>query len=164
DLDTGRAAEFFRRGDYKEALRRAEVMLAAGPHVALSSRFKGECLFSLERYAEAVDCFPRAAELGGPRTAGMFLWPALSLHHWRADSASPAGRPRVPGVRHRLAGADRPGAWRARETGRMSRTCGNPSGLTTSLPPLVSSAVRTRLLSQQHAGSSVMLPDFAPEQ
>jgi tetratricopeptide (TPR) repeat protein len=81
DLDTNAAVECFRRGDYREALRRAEVMLAASPQVALSWRFKGECLFHLARYAEAVEDFRRAAELGGPGTEDMFLWQALSLHN-----------------------------------------------------------------------------------
>jgi tetratricopeptide (TPR) repeat protein len=80
DLDTRRAAEFYRRGDFAEALRRADVILAVVPHVALSWRFKGECLFELERYAEAVACFRRAAELGGPGTEDLFLWQALALH------------------------------------------------------------------------------------
>ena len=81
DMDTYKAAEFLRRGDYTEALRRAEVMLAAGPHVALSWRFKGECLFHLGRYSEAVESFRRAAEIGGEGTEDMFLWQALALHN-----------------------------------------------------------------------------------
>ena len=81
DMDAYQAVEFFRRGDYTEALRRAEVMLVAGPHVALSWRFKGECLFHLGRYTEAVESFRRAAEIGGEGTEDMFLWQALALHN-----------------------------------------------------------------------------------
>jgi tetratricopeptide (TPR) repeat protein len=81
DMDVDRAMKFFRRGDYDEALRRAEVMLAAGPRVALSWRFKGECLFYLEAFYEADECFQRAAELGGEGTEDMFLWRALALHN-----------------------------------------------------------------------------------
>jgi hypothetical protein len=81
DLDTKRALEFFARGDYGEALRRVEVMLAAGPDVALSWRFQGECLFHLNRYLTAADSFRRAGELGGPGTEDLFLWEALSLHN-----------------------------------------------------------------------------------
>jgi tetratricopeptide (TPR) repeat protein len=81
DLDTDRAAEFFRRGDFREALRRADVILVAGPHIALSWRFKGECLFSLQRYAEAVECFDKAGTLGGPGTDELFLWKSLSLYN-----------------------------------------------------------------------------------
>lgn len=81
ERDPKRAIEFFRRGNFTEALRRADAVLAVGPQVALSWRFKGECLFSLERYAEAVECFDRAANLGGPGTEDMFLWKALSLHN-----------------------------------------------------------------------------------
>jgi tetratricopeptide (TPR) repeat protein len=81
DLDTNRAIDFFRRGDYQEALRRVDAMLAAGPDVALSWRFKGECLFSMGRYAEAVECFDEAASLGGPGTEDMFLWKSLCLYN-----------------------------------------------------------------------------------
>ena len=81
DLDPGRAMELFSQRNYGEALRRADVMLAAGPHVALSWRFRGECLFHLEHYVEAMESFRRAAALGGPGTEDMFLWQALSLHN-----------------------------------------------------------------------------------
>ena len=81
ELDPSRATEFFRRGDFAEALRRADLMLAAGPHIALTWRFKGECLYNLKRHAEAVECFGQAAELGGPGTEDMFLWQALALHN-----------------------------------------------------------------------------------
>jgi tetratricopeptide (TPR) repeat protein len=81
DLNPTRAVEFFKRGDFAEALRRADVMLAADPQIPLSWRFKGECLFSMGRYSDAVDCFDRAASLGGPGTQDMFLWKALCLHN-----------------------------------------------------------------------------------
>jgi len=81
DLNPARATEFFGRGDYAEALRRADVMLAAGPHVALTWRFKGECLFQMERYAEAEACFRRAAEIGGPGTEEVLFWAAFCQHN-----------------------------------------------------------------------------------
>jgi hypothetical protein len=56
-------------------------MLAAAPQVALSWRFKGECLFSLQRYAEAARCFDKAESLGGPGTEELFLWKSLALHN-----------------------------------------------------------------------------------
>jgi tetratricopeptide (TPR) repeat protein len=80
DLDTSVATDHFRMGNYQEALRRADAILAAGPHVALSWRFKGECLFEMERYAEAIACFDKAVELGGPGTEELFIWKALALH------------------------------------------------------------------------------------
>ena len=49
DLDPTRATEFFKRRDYKEALRRADMMLAVAPQIAMSWRFKGECLFEMHR-------------------------------------------------------------------------------------------------------------------
>jgi tetratricopeptide (TPR) repeat protein len=81
DLDPTRAVGFFKRGDFPEALRRAEAILAADPDVPMSWRFKGECLFSMKRYAESIECFDRAASLGGPGTEDMFLWKALALHN-----------------------------------------------------------------------------------
>src|SRR5262245_25667724 len=79
ELDVNRAMDFFSRGDYHEALRRAEFIAAMGPEVALSWRFRGECLFHLERYADAAESFRRAVALGGEGTEDMFLWEALSL-------------------------------------------------------------------------------------
>jgi cytochrome c-type biogenesis protein CcmH/NrfG len=81
DMDPNQAAEYFRRGDYAEALRRADVMLAAGPHVALSWRFKGECLFQMDRFGEAEACFRRAHELGGPGTEEVLFWTAFCQHN-----------------------------------------------------------------------------------
>jgi len=81
DLDPGRAVAFLKRGDFREALRRANAMVKAKPEVALSWRFRGECLFSLERHTEAVESFDKAASLGGPGTEDMFLWKSLCLHN-----------------------------------------------------------------------------------
>jgi len=81
DLNPNRALEFFSRGDYGEALRRAKAIVSAGPQIALSWQFHGECLFHVERYAEAVESFGRATQLGGPGTEETFLWQALSLHN-----------------------------------------------------------------------------------
>ena len=81
DLNPNRAVEFFKRGDFQEALRRADAMITAGPQVSLSWRFKGECLFSMERYTQAVECFETAESIGGPGTEDMFLWKALALHN-----------------------------------------------------------------------------------
>src|SRR5262245_39898603 len=79
DVDTNRALEYFSRGDFREALRRADVILSVTPNLGLSWRFKGECLFSLNRLDEAIVCFDRAAEIGGEGTEDMFLWKALCL-------------------------------------------------------------------------------------
>jgi tetratricopeptide (TPR) repeat protein len=81
ELSPSRALEYFSRGDYQEALRRADMIAAATPQVALSWRFRGECLFSLQRYAEAIVNFDRAAAIGGEGTEDMFLWKALSFYN-----------------------------------------------------------------------------------
>jgi len=105
DLDPNRAVAFFGRGDFKEALRRADVIVKAKPEVALSWRFRGECLFSLQRHPEAIESFDKAALLGGPGTEEMFLWKSLCLHNGgqpeqakqviRAFLASEAGTPQL---------------------------------------------------------------------
>jgi tetratricopeptide (TPR) repeat protein len=81
DLDPRRAAEFFQQGDHAEALRRADVILTAGPQVGMSWRFKGECLFQMHRYNEAETCFLRAHELGGPGTEEVLFWAAFCQHN-----------------------------------------------------------------------------------
>jgi tetratricopeptide (TPR) repeat protein len=81
DLDPNRAADFYRRRDFAEALRRADVMLAACPQVALSWRFKGECLFQIDRFGEAEACFRRAHEIGGPGTDDVLFWAGFCQHN-----------------------------------------------------------------------------------
>ena len=62
------ALAYFRRGDFPKALECADKIIASSPEVALSWRFKAECLGELERYDQAVDCYRKALELGGPGT------------------------------------------------------------------------------------------------
>jgi tetratricopeptide (TPR) repeat protein len=81
DMDPNQASEFFGRGDFAEAIRRADVMLTAGPHVALSWRFKGECLFQMNRFGEAEACFRRAHEIGGPGTEEVLFWASFCQHN-----------------------------------------------------------------------------------
>ena len=81
DMDPNRASDFFRRGDFTEALRRADAIIAAGPQVALSWRFKGECLFQMDRFGEAEACFRRAHEIGGPGTEDVLFWVAFCQHN-----------------------------------------------------------------------------------
>jgi hypothetical protein len=66
-------------------------MAASSPRVssiALSWRFRGECLFSLKRHADAVVAFDRASAIGGRGAEDVFLWAALALHNGgRQDEA-----------------------------------------------------------------------------
>jgi tetratricopeptide (TPR) repeat protein len=80
-LNLETALDCFRKGKFKEALQRADAIIQTGPEVALSWRFKGECLFSLERYCEAANCFAKSESIGGPGTEDIFLWKALSLYN-----------------------------------------------------------------------------------
>jgi tetratricopeptide (TPR) repeat protein len=76
-----RALGLYRAKRFQEALAIADSLIAVGPSVPLSWRFRGECLFSLQRYAEAVAAFDKAAALGGKGTEDLFLWSALALHN-----------------------------------------------------------------------------------
>lgn len=80
-VDMNRAVQLFRAGAFAKALAIADQLIAAGPEIALSWRFRGECLFSLQRYDEAVVSFDQATQLGGPGTSESFLWSALALHN-----------------------------------------------------------------------------------
>ena len=62
------ALKYFRQGNFTKALDCAEEIIALGPEVALSWRFKAECLEELQRYPEALECFQKALDLGGPGT------------------------------------------------------------------------------------------------
>jgi len=81
DDDMNQAIRLYRKGSFQEALAIADRLIAGGPGIALSWRFRGECLVSLQRYEEAVASFDRAGELGGPGTDDVFLWSSLALHN-----------------------------------------------------------------------------------
>ena len=79
--EMNQAIRLYRQGSFQEALSIADRLIASGPGIALSWRFRGECLFSLQRYEEAVASFDKASTLGGPGTDDAFLWAALALHN-----------------------------------------------------------------------------------
>jgi len=86
--DMNEALRLYRKGAFSEALRIADRLIAAGPGIALSWRFRGECLFSLKRYADAVAAFDKAGAIGGRGADDVFLWAALALHNaGRQDEA-----------------------------------------------------------------------------
>jgi len=78
--DIRQALELYRAGRFEEALRIADALIAEGPGIPLSWRFRGECLYSLGRYAEAVPSFDKATAIGGKGTQDTFLWAAIALH------------------------------------------------------------------------------------
>ena len=65
-IDT--ALKHFRRGDFPKALQCANAIIESAPEVALSWRFKAECLSELGRFPDAAACYERAIELGGRGT------------------------------------------------------------------------------------------------
>jgi len=79
--DMEEALRLYGKGAFREALQRADRLIASAPSIALSWRFRGECLFSLQRYSDAVASFDKAAALGGRGTEDLFLWSALALHN-----------------------------------------------------------------------------------
>lgn len=60
------------------ALRQVDALIDATPDVAMSHRFKGETLFELNRYEDAIASFQTAEALGGPGTEELFFWRALA--------------------------------------------------------------------------------------
>lgn len=79
--DIREALDLYRKERFVEALAIADKLIAVGPAVALSWRFRGECLFALGRHLEAVESFDKAAAIGGKGTEDVFLWAALALHN-----------------------------------------------------------------------------------
>jgi tetratricopeptide (TPR) repeat protein len=79
--DMDEALRLYRKGAFREALQLADRLIASAPSIALSWRFRGECLFSLQRYSDAVASFDKAAALGARGTEDLFLWSALALHN-----------------------------------------------------------------------------------
>ena len=75
------ASECFRAGQYSEALRRADAIIDVDKTNALSWRFKGEVLFQMEKYADSINAFERAEEIGGAGTEEIFFWRALAHHN-----------------------------------------------------------------------------------
>jgi tetratricopeptide (TPR) repeat protein len=82
DTEIARALGFFRGGEFEEALECADAIIAKSPENGLSWRFKGECLFSLGRFDDAISSFEAAAARSGEGTQDMFLW--ISLCHANA--------------------------------------------------------------------------------
>lgn len=70
-----------KQGRLPEALEVADALLADHPEVAMSHRAKGECLFKMERYEEAIPCFQQADDLGGPGTEEVLIFKAFCLHN-----------------------------------------------------------------------------------
>jgi tetratricopeptide (TPR) repeat protein len=79
--DMNEAVSLYRKGGYREALEIADRLIKAGPEIPLSWRFRGECLFALGRYSDAVAAFDKASAIGGRGTEDVFLWTALALHN-----------------------------------------------------------------------------------
>lgn len=77
--DMREALRLYGKGSYADALRIADRMVAGGPPVALSWRFRGECLFALGRHAEAVESFDKAVAIGGKGTEELVLSSAAAL-------------------------------------------------------------------------------------
>lgn len=72
------AVAFAQEGNYYEALRIANQLIKQAPGAALTHRFKGEMLFKLKYYDEALESFEEAERIGGPGTEEIFFWRALA--------------------------------------------------------------------------------------
>ena len=81
EFQTSEAMAEYRRGDFSEALRLVNRMLDAQPQRSVLWQFKGECLFKLQRYDEALACFQQLQTVGGPQAGEAFLWISLCQHN-----------------------------------------------------------------------------------
>ncbi len=97
-----RALKLLAAGKLDEALACADEIIAAGPGIALSHRFKGDVLFKMERYADAVGAFEQARQLGGSGTDDLHLWIAVA----HASSGNKAEATRILEEHIRSPGAD----------------------------------------------------------
>lgn len=77
---TDRFASLMKLQDFSGALAVVDMMLADAPAVALSWRARGEVLYEMCRFGEAIESFERAHELSGPGTERVLIWKAFCLY------------------------------------------------------------------------------------
>jgi len=81
ELSGSAAMAAFRRGDYDEAVQEVNRMIDDHPQRAVLWQFKGEALFKLQRFDEALSCFQQVQTLEGPQAREAFLWVSLCHHN-----------------------------------------------------------------------------------
>ncbi|MCB2387254.1 tetratricopeptide repeat protein [Thalassolituus alkanivorans] len=79
--DPNIATDCFREGKFTEALKRADAIIQLDKKNPLSWRFKGEVLFQIEKYDDAVKAFESAERIGGVGTEEIFFWRALAYYN-----------------------------------------------------------------------------------
>src|SRR5215212_5814624 len=57
------AMEYFKKGDYINAAEYSEKAIAINPRIALAYDTKGQALFNLKKYNDALTCYEKAIEL-----------------------------------------------------------------------------------------------------
>jgi tetratricopeptide (TPR) repeat protein len=72
----------YESGDYAAALERVDTFLVGEPAMSMAWRFKASCLKKLERWAESIPCWQKAADLGGK--AGLDALLEKSIAQWNA--------------------------------------------------------------------------------
>ena len=80
ELDTSKALKYLGRGDYEEALCRANLIIEDNPEVGMSWRFKAQCLEEMKRYEEAIEAYEICIAKGGPGTEEAPVWLAYYKH------------------------------------------------------------------------------------
>jgi tetratricopeptide (TPR) repeat protein len=76
--DLAEAIAYSKLGQREEALRLVTEFLRRAPGDHLSWSFKGETLFELGRYVEAVGCFQRSARVTGAFSGDIYIWLACA--------------------------------------------------------------------------------------
>lgn len=66
--------------DYREALRLCDEILDINQSVSVIWKFKGQCLYYLQRYSEAIKMFDSGLKLGGQGTEEIFFWKIITLY------------------------------------------------------------------------------------
>jgi tetratricopeptide (TPR) repeat protein len=57
------AMEYLKKGDYINAVEYSEKAITINPRIALAYNTKGQALFNLKKYSEALTCYEKAMEL-----------------------------------------------------------------------------------------------------
>jgi tetratricopeptide (TPR) repeat protein len=73
------ATEFLKKGDYPSAIQYSDKALAINPRISVAYSIKGQALYNLKKYDEALVCYNKALELR-PRYLEVLNYKAIVLN------------------------------------------------------------------------------------
>ena len=73
------ATEFLKKGDYSSAVQYSDKALAINPSISVAYSIKGQALYSLKKYDEALVCYNKALELR-PKYLEVLNYKAITLN------------------------------------------------------------------------------------